>query len=65
MNLQLGTGQEVNIHNVKSVAVDKIEYLNKHGNQKRFYKTMTIKTKSGESIEITLFSDKKSVLKYQ
>ena len=65
MNLQLGTGQEVSIHKVKSVAVDKVEHIPLHGNKKRFYKTMIVTTENGESIEITLFSDDKSVLNYQ
>ncbi len=65
MNLQLGIGQEVNIHEVESVKIEETYELTTSSDAKRkYFKTMHVKTVSGETIEITLFSKDKSVLEY-
>mgnify|MGYP003653639780 CR=1 FL=1 len=58
MELSLGTGQEVNIHNVKSVSLD-------HEPSKKYFRTMIIETEDGSSIEINLYSKDAKVLEPQ
>jgi hypothetical protein len=65
MQLQLGTGQEVSIHNVESVKIDETNTFISTKAQDKYFRTMYVKTESGETIEITLFSDDKEVLDYQ
>jgi hypothetical protein len=64
MNLQLGIGQEVNIHEVESVKIEETTKLDSINPHNKYFRTMHIKTVSGETIEITLFSKDKSVLEY-
>jgi hypothetical protein len=66
MELSLGTGQEVNIHNVKSVSLDKTQSLYKdHEPSKKYFRTMIIETEDGSSIEINLYSKDAKVLEPQ
>jgi len=65
MQLQLGTGQEVSIHDVESVKIDNTSSFYSHKAKDRYFRTMYVKTEAGETIEITLFSDNKEVLDYQ
>lgn len=65
MQLQLGIGQEVSIHNVESISVEETNEYFSHSQKNKYFKTIYIKTASGETIEITLFSSDKSVLDYQ
>ena len=65
MNLQLGTGQEVNIHKVESVEVEETTELDSINTHNKYFRTMHIKIESGETIEITLFSKNKDVLEYK
>ena len=66
MELSLGTGQEVNIHNVKSVSLDKTQSLHKdRGASKKYFRTMIIETEDGNSIEINLYSKDAKVLEPQ
>ena len=62
MNLQLGTGQEVSIHNVESIEMDKTITMQSISAKDRYFRTIHVKTESGEVIEINLFSDNKEVL---
>ena len=63
MELSLGIGQEVNIHNVKSVSLDKTQLLSKeHEPFKKYFRTMIIETEDGNSIEINLYSKDAKVL---
>ena len=65
MQLQLGTGQEVSIHNVKSVSVEETTEYASFSQKNKYFKTIYIKTEAGDKIEITLFSSDKNVLDYQ
>lgn len=65
MDLQLGTGQEVSIHEVESIETTKVEGLYSTGAKDTYFRTMHVKTKSGENVEITLFSKDKDVLEYK
>jgi len=57
MNVQLGNGQEINIHDVKSIS---IEDTGKSVNS--YYKTLYITTEDNQDIEINLFSKDKKIL---
>ena len=57
MNIQLGTDQEINIHNIKSISVQDTE---KSVNQ--YYKTLNVTTEDNQDIEINLFSKDKEIL---
>ncbi len=65
MQLQLGTGQEVSIHNVKSVSVEETNEYFSYSQKNKYFKTIYIKTEDGDKIEITLFSSDRDVLEYQ
>jgi len=65
MQLQLGTGQEVSIHNVKSVSVEETNEYFSYSQKNKYFKTIYIKTEAGDKIEITLFSSDRDVLEYQ
>lgn len=65
MQLQLGTGQEVSIHNVESISVEETNEYFSHSQKNKYFKTIYIKTEAGDRIEITLFSSDKNVLDYQ
>ena len=65
MQLQLGTGQEVSIHNVKSVSVEETTEYASFSQKNKYFKTIYIKTEAGDKIEITLFSSARDVLEYQ
>ena len=65
MQLQLGTGQEVSIHNVKSISVEETTEYASFSQKNKYFKTIYIKTEAGDRIEITLFSSDKNVLDYQ
>jgi hypothetical protein len=65
MQLQLGTGQEVSIHNVKSVSVEETTEYGSFNQKNKYFKTIYIKTEAGDKIEITLFSSDRDVLEYQ
>ena len=65
MNLQLGTGQEVSIHKVESVEIEETTELDSLNPKNKYFRTMHVKTESGETIEITLFSKDKDVLEYK
>ena len=65
MNLQLGTGKEVNIHKVESVEVEETIELDSVNTHNKYFRTMYVKIESGETIEITLFSKDKDVLEYK
>ena len=57
MNLILGNGQEVSIHDIKSIEVEQTE---KAFNQ--YYKTLVITTQDNQEVQINLFSKDKEVL---
>ena len=57
MNLILGNGQEVSIHDIKSIQVEQTE---KAFNQ--YYKTLVITTQDNQEVQINLFSKDKEVL---
>mgnify|MGYP003138310299 FL=1 len=57
MNLQLGLGQEVNIHNIKSIAVEQTEKA-----YNEYFKTLIITTQDNQQIEINLFSKDREIL---
>ena len=57
MNLQLGQGEEVNIHNIKSIAVEQTENA-----YNEYFKTLIITTQDNQEIEINLFSKDKEIL---
>ena len=65
MQLQLGTGQEVSIHNVKSISVEETTEYGSFSQKNKYFKTIYIKTEAGDKIEITLFSSDRDVLEYQ
>ena len=65
MNLQLGTGQEVSTHKVESVEIEETTKLDSLNPNNKYFRTMHVKTESGETIEITLFSKDKDVLEYK
>ena len=65
MQLQLGTGQEVSIHNVKSISVEETTEYASFSQKNKYFKTIYIKTEAGDKIEITLFSSDRDVLEYQ
>ena len=65
MNLQLGIGQEVSIHKVESVEIEETTELDSLNPNHKYFRTMHVKTESGETIEITLFSKDKDVLEYK
>mgnify|MGYP003110508657 FL=1 len=65
MQLQLGIGQEVSIHNVKSVSVEETTEYASYSQKNKYFKTIYIKTEAGDKIEITLFSSDRDVLEYQ
>ena len=57
MNLTLGNGQEISIHDIKSIEVEQTE---KAFNQ--YYKTLVITTQDNQEVQINLFSKDKEVL---
>jgi|TARA_R100001443_G_scaffold12034_3_gene21520 hypothetical protein len=57
MNLQLGSNQEINIHNIKSIAVEQTEK-----SHKLYYKTLIVTTQDNSKVEINLFSKDEEVL---
>ena len=57
MNLILGNGQEVSIHDIKSIEVEQTEKA-----YKQYYKTLVITTQDNQEVQINLFSKDKEVL---
>jgi|TARA_R110000823_G_scaffold223455_2_gene351578 hypothetical protein len=57
MNLELGVGQEINIHSIKSISVQETEK-----SHTQYYKTLIITTEDNRDIEINLFSKDKKIL---
>ena len=50
MQLQLGTGQEVSIHNVESISVEETNEYFSHSQKNKYFKTIYIKTEAGDRI---------------
>ena len=59
MNLTLGNGQEISIHDIKSIEVEQTEKA-----YKQYYKTLIITTQDNQEVQINLFSKDKEVLFY-
>jgi len=57
MNISIGLGQEINIYDIKSIAVEETEKA-----FKQYYKTLIITTQDNQEIEINLFSKDKEIL---
>ena len=57
MNLILGNGQEISIHDIKSIEVEQTEKA-----YKQYYKTLLITTQDNQEVQINLFSKDKEVL---
>ena len=57
MNLILGNGQEISIHDIKSIKVEQTEKA-----FKQYYKTLVITTQDNQEVQINLFSKDKEVL---
>jgi|TARA_B100000073_G_C23506247_1_gene481822 hypothetical protein len=57
MNLILGNGQEVSIHDIKSIQVEQTEKA-----FEQYYKTLVITTQDNQEVQINLFSKDKEVL---
>jgi len=57
MNLILGNGQEVSIHDIKSIEVEQTEKA-----FEQYYKTLVITTQDNQEVQINLFSKDKEVL---
>jgi|TARA_R100001509_G_scaffold144766_1_gene101182 hypothetical protein len=57
MNLILGNGQEISIHDIKSIEVEQTEKA-----FKQYYKTLVITTQDNQEVQINLFSKDKEVL---
>ena len=57
MNLTLGNGQEISIHDIKSIEVEQTEKA-----YKQYYKTLVITTQDDQEVQINLFSKDKEVL---
>ena len=57
MNLILGNGQEISIHDIKSIEVEQTEKA-----FKQYYKTLVITTQNNQEVQINLFSKDKEVL---
>jgi len=57
MNLTLGSGQEISIHDIKSIEVEQTEKA-----YKQYYKTLVITTQDNQEVQINLFSKDKEVL---
>tara|TARA_Y100000114_G_scaffold133637_1_gene133242 strand:+ start:191 stop:367 length:177 start_codon:yes stop_codon:yes gene_type:complete len=57
MNLILGNGQEISIHDIKSIEVEQTEKA-----YKQYYKTLVITTQDDQEVQINLFSKDKEVL---
>jgi hypothetical protein len=57
MNLTLGNGQEISIHDIKSIEVEQTEKA-----YKQYYKTLVIITQDNQEVQINLFSKDKEVL---
>ena len=57
MNLILGNGQEISIHDIKSIEVEQTEKA-----YKQYYKTLIITTQDNQEVQINLFSKDKEVL---
>ncbi len=57
MNLQLGSNQEISIHNIKSILVRETEK-----SFKQYYKTLIITTQDNQEVELSLYSKDKEVL---
>jgi|TARA_R100000315_G_scaffold54898_1_gene28864 hypothetical protein len=57
MNLTLGNGQEISIHDIKSIEVEQTEKA-----YKQYYKTLVITTQDNQEVQINLFSKDKEVL---
>jgi|TARA_R100000353_G_scaffold73921_1_gene56485 hypothetical protein len=57
MNLILGNGQEISIHDIKSIEVEQTEKA-----YKQYYKTLVITTQDNQEVQINLFSKDKEVL---
>tara|TARA_R100001082_G_scaffold56304_1_gene31005 strand:+ start:262 stop:474 length:213 start_codon:yes stop_codon:yes gene_type:complete len=60
--------QDISIRNVKSVSVNPVERLQWASgivNEKKYYRTMVIRTDEGEYIELTLFATDEETLQYE
>ena len=57
MNLTLGNGQEISIHDIKSIEVEQTEKA-----YKQYYKTLVITTQDNQELQINLFSKHKEVV---
>tara|TARA_A100001391_G_scaffold57935_1_gene35630 strand:- start:109 stop:285 length:177 start_codon:yes stop_codon:yes gene_type:complete len=57
MNLILGNGQEISIHDIKSIEVEQTEKA-----FEQYYKTLVITTQDNQEVQINLFSKDKEVL---
>ena len=57
MNLILGNGQEISIHDIKSIQVEQTEKA-----FEQYYKTLVITTQDNQEVQINLFSKDKEVL---
>jgi hypothetical protein len=53
----LGNGQEISIHDIKSIEVEQTEKA-----FKQYYKTLVITTQDDQEVQINLFSKDKEVL---
>mgnify|MGYP003142257755 CR=1 FL=1 len=66
MNLQVGEIQDISIHGVASVSIEDTSTLESSMNKNnKYYRTMIVRTESGQYIEITLFSREHDILKYK
>ncbi len=66
MNLQVGEIQDISIHGVSSVSIEETSKLEASMNRhNKYYRTMVIRTESGQYIEITLYSRDHDILKYK
>jgi hypothetical protein len=62
MNIEIGKMQDISIHDVSSVELDQVSQSSLSYMRDKYFTTLTVKTKEGQTIDISLWSEHKNIL---
>lgn len=62
MNIEIGKMQDISIHDVSSVELDRVSQSSSSYMRDKYFTTLTVKTKEGQIIDISLWSEHKNIL---
>ncbi len=63
MNIEIGTMQDISIHDVKNAKFDLVTKMSSDYVKDKYYTTLTIRTKDNNVVDINIFSSNKDMLK--